>query len=153
MRRRLPVQDVFKQWEKTSVLQAEYDSLEDEFTLATALIKARAAAHMTQEQVAHAMGTSQEAIARLEGGKSLPSTRTLQRFAKATGMRLRISFEPQPKRATLAGKGAGERERAKAESLLAYGRRLAEARVAAGPAPRPISDTDDLYDASLGLPE
>lgn len=25
----------------------------------------------------------------------MPSTRTLQRFAKATGMRLRISFEPE----------------------------------------------------------
>jgi transcriptional regulator with XRE-family HTH domain len=51
---------------------------------------------MTQEQVARAMGTSQEAVARLESGRSLPSTRTLQRFAKATGMRLRISFEPEP---------------------------------------------------------
>ena len=99
MSRRIPVQDVFKEWEKDPVFRAEYDSLEDEFTLATALIKARDAAHMTQEQVAQAMGTSQEAVARLESGKSLPSTRTLQRFAKATGMRLRISFEPQPAQA------------------------------------------------------
>ena len=52
------------------------NSLEDEFTLATALIKARDAAHITQEDVAKAMGTSQEAIARLESGKSQPSTRT-----------------------------------------------------------------------------
>lgn len=96
MSRPIPVEDVFKEWEKDPDFRAEYDSLEEEFTLATALIKARDAAHMTQEQVARAMGTSQEAVARLESGKSLPSTRTLQRFAKATGMRLRISFEPQP---------------------------------------------------------
>lgn len=94
-RRNIPVQEVFKEWEKDPAFRAEYDSLEDEFTLATALIKARDAAHMTQEQVAQAMGTSQEAVARLESGKSQPSTRTLQRFAKATGMRLRISFEPE----------------------------------------------------------
>lgn len=95
MSRRIPVQDMFKDWEKDPAFRAEYDALEDEFTLATALIKARDAAHMTQEEVAQAMGTSQEAVARLESGRSLPSTRTLQRFAKATGMRLRISFEPQ----------------------------------------------------------
>jgi ribosome-binding protein aMBF1 (putative translation factor) len=96
MSRRVPAQRVFEEWEKDPAFRAEYDSLEDEFTLAAALIKARDAAHMTQEQVARAMGTSQEAVARLESGRSLPSTRTLQRFAKATGMRLRISFEPEP---------------------------------------------------------
>jgi transcriptional regulator with XRE-family HTH domain len=140
MSRRVPVQDVFKEWEKDPVFRAEYDSLEEEFTLATALIKARDAAQMTQEQVARAMGTSQEAVARLESGRSLPSTRTLQRFAKATGMRLRISFEPQP--AALAGEG----ERPKAERLLAYGRRLRQITAEGS------SDTGDLYDAR-GLPE
>ncbi len=49
---------------------------------------------MTQQQVADAMGTTQAVIARLEGGRNLPSTRTLQRLAKATGTRLRITFEP-----------------------------------------------------------
>ncbi len=40
------------------------------------------------------MGTTQAAVARMESGKTLPSTRTLARFAKATRTRLRISFEP-----------------------------------------------------------
>jgi transcriptional regulator with XRE-family HTH domain len=48
---------------------------------------------MTQEDVAKAMGTTQAAIARLESGRSMPSTRTLQRFAEATGTKLRIHFE------------------------------------------------------------
>jgi len=51
----------------------------------------------TQEQVAQAMGTTQAVVARLESGKVLPSTRTLERFASATRSRLRISFEPQQK--------------------------------------------------------
>ena len=38
----------------------------------------------------------QAVIARLESGRVKPSTRTLERLAAATGMRLRISFEPLP---------------------------------------------------------
>jgi transcriptional regulator with XRE-family HTH domain len=40
------------------------------------------------------MKTTQSTVARLESGRSQPSTRTLSRFAKATGHRLRISFQP-----------------------------------------------------------
>ena len=79
-------------------IPAEYDALEDEFALASALIKARGDADLTQEQVAAAMGTSQAFVARLESGKVLPSTRTLERFAKATHTKLRISFEPAKSR-------------------------------------------------------
>jgi transcriptional regulator with XRE-family HTH domain len=40
------------------------------------------------------MKTTQSAIARLESGRGRPSTTTLSRFAKATGHKLKISFEP-----------------------------------------------------------
>jgi transcriptional regulator with XRE-family HTH domain len=40
------------------------------------------------------MGTTQSAIARLEGGKTRPSTATLEKLAAATGTRLKIAFEP-----------------------------------------------------------
>ena len=40
------------------------------------------------------MKTTQGAIARLESGSSMPSTRTLKRFAAATGHKLKIRFEP-----------------------------------------------------------
>lgn len=70
-----------------------YDALGEEFALASALIRARAEAELTQEEVAKAMGTTQAFVARLESGRGLPSTRTLERFAKATGTRLRICFE------------------------------------------------------------
>jgi len=41
------------------------------------------------------MGTTQAFVARLESGRVMPSTRTLERFAKATHTRLRIRFEPE----------------------------------------------------------
>lgn len=90
----IPAQESFVRWKKDPKYVAAYESLEEEFALASAMIKARGNADMTQEQVAKAMGTTQAVIARLEGGKILPSTRTLERFAKATRTRLRISFEP-----------------------------------------------------------
>lgn len=89
----LKISDLAKEWQKDPQFRAEYDALEDEFNLAAALIEARSLAAMTQEQVAIAMGTTQAAIARLESGRSLPSTRTLKRFADATGLKLRIGFE------------------------------------------------------------
>ena len=58
---------------------------------------------MGQEQVAQAMGTTQAVVARLESGKTMPSTRTLERFAKATGTKLRIRFEPVGVRAPHEG--------------------------------------------------
>ena len=85
---------------------AAYDALEEEFALASALIKARGDADMTQEQVAAAMGTTQAFVARLESGRVLPSTRTLERFAKATHTKLRISFEPTEPRARPRDSGA-----------------------------------------------
>jgi len=41
------------------------------------------------------MDTTQTAIARLKSGGTLPSTRTLMKFAKATGHKLKIILEPQ----------------------------------------------------------
>ncbi|WFP60388.1 helix-turn-helix transcriptional regulator [Mesorhizobium sp. WSM4904] len=93
-RKAIPVEEAAKDWLKDPEFVAEYEALEEEFALAEALIKARGEADMTQEEVAAAMGTTQAVIARLESGRNMPSTRTLQRFAKATGSKLRISFEP-----------------------------------------------------------
>jgi ribosome-binding protein aMBF1 (putative translation factor) len=98
-RRYIPSEEAFAQWKREPEYVAEYESLKEEFALASALIKARSEADMTQEQVAQAMGTTQAVVARLESGKGLPSTRTLERFAKATQTRLRISFEPRYKAA------------------------------------------------------
>ena len=83
-----------KKWMKDASYRREYEKLEEEFSLTAAMIEARARAGLTQEQLAHRMKTTQAVIARLEGGGSKPSTRTLAKFAEATGNRLKISFEP-----------------------------------------------------------
>jgi DNA-binding XRE family transcriptional regulator len=88
----IPAEESFRKWKKDPKYVAAYNALEKEFAIASAMIKARAEAEMTQEQVAKAMGTTQAVVARLESGKVLPSTRTLERFAKATRTRLQISF-------------------------------------------------------------
>jgi ribosome-binding protein aMBF1 (putative translation factor) len=96
MSKMIPVEESFTEWRKDPNYAEAYDALEDEFSLAAALIEARAHAGLTQQQLADRMHTTQAVIARLESGRIKPSTRTLERLAAATGMRLRISFEPTP---------------------------------------------------------
>ena len=83
-------------WKKDPAFRADYDALEEEFALASALIEARKHANLTQDQVAERMETSQAMIARMEGNKSNPSLKTLRRYAEATGTRLKITFEARP---------------------------------------------------------
>jgi predicted transcriptional regulator len=92
---RIRVDDLHKKWMKDAKYRREYKALEEEFSLVDALIEARTRAGLTQQQVAHRMKTTQAVIARLEGGGSRPSTRTLERYAEATGSRLKITFEPE----------------------------------------------------------
>lgn len=88
--------DLHRKWMRDPAYRREFDALEAEFSLASAMIHARTQAGLTQEQLARRMHTTQAVIARLESGRVKPSTRTLERLATATGMRLRISFEPAP---------------------------------------------------------
>lgn len=83
-----------KKWMKDPAYRKEYDALEEEFMLIAAVAKARIRAGLTRAQIAKRMKTTQSTVARLESGRGRPSTRTLTRFAKATGHRLKISFEP-----------------------------------------------------------
>lgn len=64
--------------------------LEDEFALAAQLIEARKRAHLTQEEVAKRMETTQSVVARLESGHPLPSLRSLQRYAQAVDGKVEI---------------------------------------------------------------
>lgn len=88
------LKDLHETWMAEAGYRDAYDALADEFELARAMIQARAKAGLTQEELARRMDTSQSVIARLETGRSKPSARTLERFAKATGTSLRIRFEP-----------------------------------------------------------
>ena len=90
----IPVEVAFDEWRKSPEYMLEYDALKKEFALARQFIKARGAAGLTQQELADRMETSRAYIVRLEGGKTMPSTRTLNRFAEATGHRVVINFEP-----------------------------------------------------------
>ena len=88
------LKDLHRRWSKDEGYIAAYDALSEEFQLASALIEARTRAGLTQTQLARRMKTSQSYVARIEGGKVRPSTDALERFAQATGTRLRITFQP-----------------------------------------------------------
>ena len=88
------VSDLHQKWMKNKEYRKAHEDLAPEFALARAVIGARVAADLTQEQLAQRMGTTQSVVARLESGRTRPSTQTLERLANATGTRLKISFEP-----------------------------------------------------------
>jgi ribosome-binding protein aMBF1 (putative translation factor) len=92
--RGVPHEKALVQFRKRPGYQTAYDALEEEFSIISALIRARIEAGLTQEQVAARMSSTQPAVARLESGGRIPSTRTLKRYADATGHRLKIVLEP-----------------------------------------------------------
>ena len=83
-----------REWMKKPGYRAEYEALEEEFQLARVLIEARTRAGLSQTDLACRMETSQSYVARIESGEVQPSTAALSRFARATGSRLKITFEP-----------------------------------------------------------
>ena len=87
------VSDLHRKWMKNLEYRKAHEALAPEFELARAVMAARVTAGLTQEQLAHRMDTTQSVIARLESGRTRPSTQTLERLAAATGTRLKISFE------------------------------------------------------------
>lgn len=89
------ISDLHKKWMKEPKYRKEYEALEEEFALASAVVGARNRAGLTQQALARKMGTTQPVVARLESGRTRPSLRTLERLAHATGSRLLIRFEPR----------------------------------------------------------
>ena len=89
------ITELHKKWMNEPKYRKAYEALEEEFSLASALIGVRNRAGLTQKQLARKMGTTQPVVARLESGRARPSMRTLERFADATGSRLLISFAPR----------------------------------------------------------
>lgn len=74
--------------------RAEYKAQAPEFAIARELIAARVRAGLTQDEIAKRMQTTQPTIARLESGRTMPSMRTLSRYAKATSSRAVFRLEP-----------------------------------------------------------
>lgn len=82
---------------KDPAFKAEYDALEPEFSIIQAMIDARKASGLTQQQLAEKTGIAQADISKLENGSANPSLRTLRRLADGLGMRLKLEFVPAAK--------------------------------------------------------
>jgi Helix-turn-helix len=91
-----------REWRWDREFVAAHDPLGHEFTVASAVIKARGEADKTQEGVAKAMGTTQAVVARLESGETMPSTSTLsaspRRPVPACGFGLSRRSRASPRR-------------------------------------------------------
>ena len=79
---------------KRKGVNAEYKSLDPEFTLLRGMLLARQKAGLSQAQLAKRMGTKPPAITRLESsltsGKHSPSIATIKKYAEAVGCHLEI---------------------------------------------------------------
>ncbi len=90
----IPFDSLKDEWMRDPAFRAEYDALAPEFTLARALIEARANAGLTQAEVAERMGTTQSVVARIESGRNPPNLRTLEKYAHAVGTRISVTLVP-----------------------------------------------------------
>lgn len=84
--------DLKKKLSSNPEFREEYEKADVEFQLIEALVSARTRANLSQAEVARRVGTTQSAIARLEGGGVSPSIATLRRYAAATGAKLEINL-------------------------------------------------------------
>ncbi|WP_430439712.1 helix-turn-helix domain-containing protein [Shinella sp.] len=84
--------DLKKKLSSNPEFREEYEKADAEFQLIEALVSARTRANLSQAEVARRVGTTQSAIARLEGGGVSPSIATLRRYAAATGAKLEINL-------------------------------------------------------------
>lgn len=92
MSKTIPLAEILAKDMADPAFAAAYAEADAEYAVLEAMISARAAAGLTQAALADRMGTTQSAIARLEGGRVSPSVETLQRYAKAVGKRLRVEM-------------------------------------------------------------
>jgi transcriptional regulator with XRE-family HTH domain len=90
-----------KSWDvvkgKSQVSRVAQAAIDDEARIAEyrqLAYTVRANAGLTQAQLAERMGTTQSAIARLEGGGTKPTLQTLENLAVAAGLDLVIAIGP-----------------------------------------------------------
>jgi DNA-binding XRE family transcriptional regulator len=86
------ISELKKHWLDDPEFRKEYDNADAEYAVIEALIRARSEANLTQAELAKRIGTTQSAIARLEGGRVSPSLSTLRRYAAATGTKLHFEL-------------------------------------------------------------
>ena len=89
----IPFRQVFEEEMANPEFKKAYDALEQEFSIAQALIDARSKAGMTQAEVAQKLGVSQPVVARMESGRNI-SIKSIARYASAVGQPIRLEIQP-----------------------------------------------------------
>lgn len=89
----IPFRQVLEEEMTDPEFKKAYDALEQEFSIAQALIDARSAAGMTQADVAKKLGVSQPVVARMESGRNI-SIKSIARYARAVGRPIRLEILP-----------------------------------------------------------
>lgn len=77
---------------KNPEIKKEFDRLEPEYEIISAIIKARKELGLTQLELAKRMGTDQSRISKMERGTLNPSLDFIKRLADAMGKKVHISF-------------------------------------------------------------
>jgi ribosome-binding protein aMBF1 (putative translation factor) len=90
----VPFSRLKAKWRQDPEFVAAYEHVAQEMRLAFQIAEARRRAGLTQQELAERIQTKQSVVARWESGRQKPSTRNLERIAKATGSRLIQVLEP-----------------------------------------------------------
>lgn len=80
---------------KDENVKREYDALEPEFQIIHAMLDARLAENLTQQQLADRMGIDRADVSKLENGNANPSLKMLKRLAEGLNRTLKIEFVPK----------------------------------------------------------
>lgn len=88
----IPFNQLRDKWITDPAFREAYDAIGPDMEIAFAIAEARHKAKLTQAELAARIGSSQAMVARWERGTAMPSTRSLQRVAEATGTRLRVTL-------------------------------------------------------------
>ena len=88
--KRPTLKDFKKKALEDAEVKAEYDALAPLFDIKKQLINARLSHGITQDEIAHKIGTSKSSISRLESLNNtfMPNVGTLIKYAEALGLKL-----------------------------------------------------------------
>lgn len=91
-RQHLDFDEFLKESLKNPKIRREYEKLQPEYEIVSAIIRARIEKDLTQKDLAKKLGTKQSAIARIESGKANPTIAFLKKLANALDSNLEIKF-------------------------------------------------------------
>lgn len=80
---------------KDEEFKKEWLASEEEYTIITAMIKARMNQQLTQKELASKIGMKQADISKFESGNANPTLQTLQRLADGLNMNLKLDLIPK----------------------------------------------------------